>query len=141
MALIKEIVTYRFSVCLAFLLSLNISTLEVIKQLRSLKELVDVSWVAYHLDQKFNLGKSIFEVFEDSSLSESFITFYKQGIITNNAKIALQNYKRYGLEMIEYKLKRLSIFLKTIAYLVLVSLMILFYSCLFMPLKILEGVL
>lgn len=135
----KEYITYMFSICLLFILKLEVSTVDSIRELRSLKQLRYVSWLSYHIDENLEEGSNIMGVFSSKYLSSTFSLLVVQGLISDDLLGSIQNYCDLALVSIDSKVKRIGSIVKLISYVVIVAIIALFYSGLFKPLSILEG--
>ena len=139
--LFKESITYIFAVCLLFILKLEISTLDAVRELRSLKQLPYVSWLSYHIDQKLINGSTMMDALNSNYVSKSFSLLVVQGLISEDLVGSIERYCDLAVLAIETKIRRLGRGLKVFAYIAIVAIMALFYSSLFKPLKMLEGLL
>lgn len=135
----KEYITYMFSICLLYILKLEVSTVDSIRELRSLKQLRYVAWLSYHIDEGLNDGKSMKEVFSSKYLSSTFSLLVVQGLISDDLVGSIQSYCDLALVNIDTKIKRIGSIVKLISYVVIIAIIALFYSALFKPLSILEG--
>lgn len=139
MSLLKEILTIRFVFCYEFLLSKGHPAKSIIKYLRSMKGFEDVRWLTYHIHQDLDNGKSLDESIDLPYIDLICVQMFKQGYLNNTLISSLSEYIHFGMNQIELKLKRLGQTLKLLSYMYIMIYIGLFYSLLFKPLQMLEG--
>lgn len=139
MSLLKEILTIRFVFCYDFLLSKGHPAKSIIKYLRSMKGFEDVRWLTYHIHQDLDNGKSLDESIDLPYIDLICVQMFKQGYLNNTLISSLSEYIHFGMNQIELKLKRWGQTLKLLSYMYIMIYIGLFYSLLFKPLQMLEG--
>ncbi|HLV49361.1 MAG TPA: type II secretion system F family protein [Erysipelothrix sp.] len=139
MSLLKEILTIRFVFCYDFLLSKGHPAKSIIKYLRSMKGFEDVRWLTYHIHQDLDNGKPLDESIDLPYIDFICVQMFKQGYLNNTLISSLSEYIHFGMNQIELKLKRWGQTLKLLSYMYIMIYIGLFYSLLFKPLQMLEG--
>lgn len=139
MSLVKEMMTIRFVFCYDFLLNKGQHAQSIIKYLRSMKGFEDVRWLTYHIHQDLDNGKSLDEAIDLPYIDSICVQLFKQGYLNNTLLSSLSEYINFGKNQIELKLKRWGQTLKVLSYVYIMIYIGLFYSLLFKPLQMLEG--
>lgn len=137
--LLKQIVTLEFVFTYLFFLKHEIATFDVLKMMRNMKETNIMRWLAYHIHERLDRGEDVLEAFDLSYFDALYPVLFSQGYYSGGLIEMHQIYVNLLLETISHYLKRLSSVLKLIFYVYIMIYIAMFYSLLFQPLRILEG--
>lgn len=138
--ILKIYKTYRFVYTFKILRNLQLSTKQAIEEMRELKKMRDVSWLAYHVDERLEQGFDYQEAFNLEYFEKSFIFHFKHRVFNENL-VTLDEYLIYLKSLLTVKIKRLSLIMKLINYVYISVYIGMYYLLILQPVRILEGLL
>ena len=138
--ILKIYKTYRFAYTFQILSNLNLSTKQAIEEMRELKTMRDVSWLAYHIDERLEQGFDYHEAFDLEYFEKSFIFHFKHRAF-NKDRLILDNYLIFLKSLLGSKIKRLGLIMKLINYVYISVYIGMYYLLILQPVRLLEGLL
>lgn len=133
--ILTKISSYQFVQYFNLFYRKGVDTKHILNLLRLRSFPVSCRWLAYHLEQSFQQGKSWQVAYLDPNL---LLFMYESG---SKAKIE-ENFARYlhfTESVLSLKLKRLSLLFKGFVFFLLIQIIFIYYQSLYLPLSILEG--
>lgn len=132
----KKIYTHMYAYMFLLLVKLGISTQHTLLMMKESTVSYFVRWLAQLTTVQLEQGQTLVQSFENNLLDEHFVTLISLALNHHDFVHYLQTYLNLNQQHLDQSLSRSSRILKTITYLFLALLMIVFYKILLLPMQI-----
>ncbi|NLW15010.1 MAG: hypothetical protein GX038_01945 [Erysipelothrix sp.] len=136
---VKNILSSRFIFVYQYLFKLNLTTQEILKEIKEVKGLGDVKWIGYHIESNLSQGKDLLSAIDLEYFNPFMIIYFKNGFYTNKLSKSLDTYQKTLDKIIKNQCERYILYFKTFVYAYIIIFVGIYYLFLFQPLSILEG--
>lgn len=139
-SIVKLWMTLRFAFCFDFLLKHGRSTQSILNNMRNMTGFEEVRWLSFHVHKKLDEGIPLEEAIDLSFFDTLFVHLFKQGYLNDTLESGISEYVSFSKQQFEIKIRRWAQMLKVLCYGYIMIYIGLFYSLLFKPLQMLEGI-
>lgn len=141
MKLIRNIMTIRFTYVYLYLLKKDLNTQHILQEMKEVKGIQDVSWLAFHIEKDLSLGYTLHEAFNSSFLSPLYIVYLNHGYYTESMIDSLEKVLTILEGLVLTQCDKYIFIFKTVSYALILVMVSVFYIYLFQPLSIMEAIL
>lgn len=141
MALVRNILTIRFTYVYLYLLKKGLNTQNILKEMKDITGIPDVSWLAFHIEKGLSSGKTLHESFDSSFLSPLYLVYLNHGYYTESMIESLEKVLTILQGLVLTQFNKYIFILKTLSYTLILIMVSIFYIYLFQPLSIMEAIL